>query len=82
MITSLNILAPGEKTYYASNPLLLLTSGISEDNGTEVARPLKSDFLLEFGFQVKAGRPEATVPEISKLHLAICLLQHSFHTHK
>lgn len=44
MTTSLNILAPGEKTYYASNLLLFLTFGIFRDNGTKVASPLKSDF--------------------------------------
>lgn len=44
MTISLNILATGEKAHYASNFLLLLTFGIFEDNGTEVACPLKSDF--------------------------------------
>lgn len=44
MTTSLNILAPREKTYYASNILLLLTFGIFDDDGTEVAYALKSDY--------------------------------------
>lgn len=44
MTTPLNILAAGEKLYYASNLLLILTFESFEDNGTEVASPLKSDF--------------------------------------
>jgi len=40
--TPLNILLHGKKTYYVSNLLLLFTFESFEDNGTEVASPLKS----------------------------------------